>query len=303
MTPYTVAEKPLVSVILPSYNSAHYVGSAIRSVITQTFPNWELFIFNDGSTDDTDKVVAEFLADTRIRYIKQENLGQPKTRNKGVRMAEGSLIALLDADDIWMPTKLEKQIAIFDKFPDVGVCGTSSELIGPTGEVCGECKRQEFYGRAVPALVTGQLSVGMSTSVTRREVYDKVGFFDENYLPFSMDYDFWLRAAMKYMFYNIDENLVQYRTGHPSISQEGGDKRRDLVMTVVIPRFIKEYGGSKYVKWHHVRQLHSNVYFGRACGRTSKGQKVYWLLRSLLCWPANYDALGALFRVFFPKRV
>ena len=294
---------PLVSIIMPGYNSAEYFPAAIQSVLDQTYTNWELLIFNDGSTDNTDEAIAFFLDDSRIHYTKQENLGQPKTRNKGVQMAKGNLIALLDADDIWKPTKLEKQVTIFDKYPDVGVCGTAMELIRPTGEVFAASERKEFYGRAVPGLVTGDLAVAMSASVTRREVYDKIGFFDEGFLPFSMDYDFWLRASMEYMFYNIEEKLVQYRTGHPSISQEGGDKRRDLVMNVVIPRFVNEYGGSKYVKWYHIWKLRSKSYASRAAGKKNMGPKIYWLIRSLLCCPMNRDALGALFRVFFPKKI
>lgn len=293
---------PLVSIIMPTYNSAKYIAPAIQSAIDQTFTNWELLIFDDGSTDNTDEVVAPFLTDSRIQYIKQENLGQPKTRNKGVRMSKGSLIALLDADDIWMPTKLEKQIAIFEKYPDVGVCGTAMELIRPSGEVFGVSERKEFYGRAVPALVTGELAVAMSASVTRREVYDKIGFFDEGFLPFSMDYDFWLRASMEYMFYNIEEKLVQYRTGHPSISQEGGDKRRNLVMNTVIPRFVNEYGGSKYVKWYHIRKLNADCYFGRASSAKDLKTKWYWIARALLCYPVHRDTLGMVFRMFFPKR-
>jgi len=292
---------PRVTIIMPTYNSAKYIAPAIQSAIDQTFTDWELLIFNDGSTDNTDEVVEPFLSDSRIQYIKQENLGQPKTRNQGVRMAKGNLIALLDADDIWKPTKLEKQVAIFDKYPDVGVCGTAMELIRPTGEVFGASYCNEFYGRAVPGLVTGEVAIAMSASVTRREVFDKIGFFDEGFLPFSMDYDFWLRASLVCMFYNMEEKLVQYRTGHPSISQEGGDKRRNLVMNIVIPRFVNEYGGSKYVKWYHVWKLYSDCYFGRASGQKRLSLKLYWLFRSLLCWPTNRDALGCLFRTFFPR--
>ena len=291
---------PLISIIMPTYNSAKYIGPAIQSAIDQTYTNWELLIFDDGSTDNTSEIVEPFLSDKRIQYIKQENLGQPKTRNKGVRMSRGSLIALLDADDIWMPTKLEKQVAIFEKYPDVGVCGTAMELIRPTGEVFGVSERKEFYGRAVPDLVTGKLAVAMSASVTRREVYDKIGVFDEGFLPFSMDYDFWLRASMEYMFYNIEEKLVQYRTGHASISSEGGDKRRNLVMNTVIPRFVKEYGGSKYVKWYHIWQLHADCFRNRSVGKPW-GKRVYWLFRSFLCNPFNYNTLGAIFRMFVPK--
>ncbi|GHT34775.1 glycosyl transferase [Planctomycetales bacterium] len=294
---------PLVSIIMPSYNSAQYLVPAIQSVISQTFTDWELLIFNDGSTDNTEDVVKPLLTDKRIQYIEQENLGQPKTRNKGVRMSKGKYIALLDADDIWMPDKLEKQIAVFEKYPDAGVCGTGIELIRPDGTVFGQNLCNPFYGRAVPALITGQLQVAMSASITRKDVFKQVGFWDEGFLPFSMDYDFWLRASLVCMFYNIEEKLIQYRTGHPSISSEGSDKRRNLVMNIVVPRFVKEYGGSKYVKWYHVWQLYASCYFGKAMNRPDWFARTYWLFRSFFAYPFQRDTNTALIGQFLPARL
>lgn len=287
---------------MPSYNSASYLVPAIQSVVGQSFTDWELLIFDDGSTDNTQELVAPFLTDVRIQYIKQENLGQPKTRNKGVRMSRGRFIALLDADDIWKHDKLEKQLAIFEKYPEVGVCGTALELMNPAGEVFGCSDRKEFYGRAVPDLVTGKLAVAMSSSITRREVFDKIGGFDEGFLPFSMDYDFWLRASLEFMFYNLEERLTLYRTGHPSISQEGGDKRRNLVMNVVVPRFVKEYGGSKYVKWYHVWALHADCFLGRARSQGNFFARMYWTLRSLFCNPRNRESWAFLANQILPER-
>jgi glycosyltransferase involved in cell wall biosynthesis len=286
---------------MPTYNAAQYIDKAIQSVIDQTFTDWELLIFDDGSTDNTEDIVAPFLNDLRIQYIKQENLGQPKTRNKGVRMSRGNLIALLDSDDIWLKNKLEKQVEIFEKYPDVGVCGTSTYQINPEGKIWGTHIRKEFYGKATSYLFTGHVSIGMSTSITRKEVYDTIGYFDEGYLPFSMDYDFWLRASIPFNFYVIEEPLVQYRSGHTSISSQGKTKRRDLVMNIVVPRFLKEYGGSKYVKWYHVWMLRSDCYFIKACEKTTWGPKTYWLFRSILCNPMNRDAVGALAGQILPR--
>lgn len=101
----------VVSIVMPSYNTARYIGESIKSVLAQTYPYWELLIVDDCSTDDTDAVVGEFLSDERIRYIKNEtNSGAAVSRNRALREARGKWIAFLDSDDLWHPEKLERQI-------------------------------------------------------------------------------------------------------------------------------------------------------------------------------------------------
>ena len=102
----------LVSIIMPSYNTAQYIADSIESVLAQTHENWELLIVDDCSTDNTDEVVAEFSIDPRIRYLKNaKNSGAAVSRNRALREARGKWIAFLDSDDLWEPEKLEKQIA------------------------------------------------------------------------------------------------------------------------------------------------------------------------------------------------
>ena len=106
----------LVSIIMPSWNTAKYIGKSIQSVIDQTYQNWELIIVDDCSTDDTDEVVAPFLADSRIKYLHNEhNSGAALTRNYALREAQGEWIAFLDSDDLWSATKLEKQVAFMNR--------------------------------------------------------------------------------------------------------------------------------------------------------------------------------------------
>ena len=106
----------LVSVIMPSYNTADYISESIKSVQAQTYTNWELIIVDDCSTDNTDEVVVAFLGDQRIRYLKNErNSGAAVSRNRALRKAKGKWIAFLDSDDLWAPEKLEKQIGFMEK--------------------------------------------------------------------------------------------------------------------------------------------------------------------------------------------
>ena len=104
---------PTVSVIVTCYNYAQYLEGCLRSILNQTYQDFELLIINDGSTDNTDEVVARFLDNEKIRYIKQNNTGQAIATNNGIMAASGELIAFLDADDLWEPTKLEKQVKLF----------------------------------------------------------------------------------------------------------------------------------------------------------------------------------------------
>ena len=106
----------LVSIIMPSWNTARFIGESIQCVVDQTYSNWELIIVDDCSSDNTDEVVKPFLSDARIKYFKNEkNSGAALTRNRAMREAKGEWIAFLDSDDLWMPEKLEKQIEFMDK--------------------------------------------------------------------------------------------------------------------------------------------------------------------------------------------
>src|SRR5690348_1065740 len=107
-------QHPVVSVILPTYNRASLISRAIRSVLNQTFTDWELLIVDDGSTDATEQLIRSRSADSRIRYMKlPQNVGMCNARNHGIALARGEFIAFLDSDDEWLPTKLEKQLAVF----------------------------------------------------------------------------------------------------------------------------------------------------------------------------------------------
>jgi glycosyltransferase involved in cell wall biosynthesis len=125
-------QAPLVSVLMPVYNGEEYLNIAIDSILNQTFTNFEFLIINDGSTDNTDNIILSY-TDQRIRYIKNEqNLKLIATLNKGILLAKGKYIARMDADDISLPQRLEKQINFLENNPQIGLCGTFMKTLGNT---------------------------------------------------------------------------------------------------------------------------------------------------------------------------
>ncbi|MBL8864553.1 MAG: glycosyltransferase family 2 protein, partial [Planctomycetia bacterium] len=122
---------PAVSVVMAAKNYARFLPEAVESVFAQTFADWELVIVDDGSTDDTPAAVKPYLADARVRYVRSDRLGQSRAKNLGLRLSRGEYVAFLDADDAWMPTNLEKQLAAFRLGVGVVLCGR--ELMDESG--------------------------------------------------------------------------------------------------------------------------------------------------------------------------
>ena len=125
-----IESSPIVTVLMPVYNAEKYLAEAINSILNQTFTNYELLIINDGSTDKSEEIILKY-SDKRIRYIKNDkNIRLVATLNKGIELAKGKYIARMDADDISVPTRLEKQITLLENNEDIGVCGSFLYVFG-----------------------------------------------------------------------------------------------------------------------------------------------------------------------------
>jgi glycosyltransferase involved in cell wall biosynthesis len=205
----------LFSVVITCYNYGEYLESSVQSVLEQTCSDFEIIIIDDGSTDNTPEVVKQYEEDDKIRYIRQTNAGQPKAKNLGIVESKGEWIAFLDADDIWMPTKLEKQRALFVD-SQVGVVYSRRQWINKDGiEISGD-ERALCRGNILNQIFIDNF-ICFSSSVIRRTVLNEAGFFDEN-LPMGIDYDLWVRLAARCKFDYVNEPLVKYRTGHANLS-------------------------------------------------------------------------------------
>ena len=210
---------PAVSVIMPAYNVAPYIGDALNSVLNQTFTDFEVVVTDDGSTDETASVVAPFAArDERVRLLRKSNGGLSSARNHALRHAAGDFFALLDSDDLWDPGFLEAQVAALRSRPDVGIVTANARYLG--GPHDGQPARPWPDARPQPTLATiiaDEESIFIM-SVFRREVYARLGDFDES-MRTNEDYDYWLRAAAAgFHFARQDRPLGQYRIRGDSLS-------------------------------------------------------------------------------------
>lgn len=199
-----------VSIVIPTYNVGRFLVDAIDSVLAQTYQDFEIIVVDDGSTDDTATVLAPYRE--RIRYYQQANAGPSVARNRGILHAEGSLIAFLDADDVWRPAKLARQVEYMNRHPEMVLCYTDftrSAIPGQTDE-----SRLKIYERKGSGHVFHNLLfenfIATPAVMVRREALARAGLFDTN-LKGMEDLEMWLRLAKAGPFGFIDEVLVDVR--------------------------------------------------------------------------------------------
>ena len=206
----TIKKKPLVSVILPTYNRGWILKEAIDSVLSQDFEDFELIVVDDGSTDNTKSILDEYAGD--IIALRQDNRGVSAARNAGIAFSTGELVAFLDSDDVWLPKKLTSQVVFFDSNPDALICQTQELWIRNGKRVNPKNRHKKFSGmifkHSLPLCI-----VSPSAVMLKKKLLDQTGVFDET-LPACEDYDLWLRISCQYPIFLIDTPLIIKRGGH-----------------------------------------------------------------------------------------
>jgi glycosyltransferase involved in cell wall biosynthesis len=205
-----------VSVIVPTYNTIAYLPAAIDSILHQTFEDFEILLINDGSTDGTDQW-AKQITDPRIRYINQTNQGLSAARNTGIAAAQGRYIALLDADDLWEPTKLAKQVAYLESHPEMGMVHSWVTFMDSEGASTGRIWKTQAEGWVLPQLLHRN-DVAVLSVLVRRECFEAIGVFEAK-LRSLEDWDLWLRLAVQYPIGLLREPLARYRQLPGSMSK------------------------------------------------------------------------------------
>lgn len=219
--------KGLVSAIVPNYNYAHFLRETIDSILGQTYPDIEIIVVDDGSKDNSREVLDSY--GDRVRAIYQKNAGVSAARNNGVRASTGEYLAFLDADDTWLPTKIEKQVARFAADPTLGLVHVGVTEVDADGSV----RLERLEG--VEGDVSGDLLMlkragvlgGGSGIMVPREIFDEVEGFDER-MSTSADWDLFYQIAGRYPVGFVPELLIKYRVHNSNMHANVAAMERDM---------------------------------------------------------------------------
>jgi glycosyltransferase involved in cell wall biosynthesis len=290
----------LVSVIIATYNMGHYLPLAVQSVLDQEYPDVEVQIVDDGSTDDTPAVARLWEGHPRVRVHRQTNGGQARAKNQGIALSRGRFVAFLDADDVWLPTKLARQMLLFRGRPGLGVVYSDFERMDADGGPLPKGPVRMHRGRiSGPLLVDNFIS--FPSAVVRRECLERHGLFDET-LGMGIDFDLWLRLSAHYEFDFVPEATVRYRIWSGQMSKNY--RQRYEAGIRIMQNFIASNPGAV-----------DRAALGRAWAHTytGRGNSILWheknrsaafrdYLRALSFRPAYWPAWRAMLRSLITAR-
>ena len=226
--------RPLVSIVIPTFNRLRFLGEALDSVAAQTLRDFEVIVVDDGSTEPVAEAVAGH--PTKPRVIRQPRQGPGAARNRGIAEASADIIAFLDSDDLWQPTKLDRFISAFGAYPDTSIFYGPMQPILATGEPVAGRTKPCHAGWITEALFCSSF-VHVPTVVCRRELLTREGGFDPA-LPVCEDYNLWLRMSVKESFGLVDEPLALRRL-HPDRLSKSCMSRNLAVKARVLRRFYE----------------------------------------------------------------
>lgn len=277
----------LVSVIIPNYNYARFVGFAIQSVLHQSMQDLELIVIDNGSTDHSREVL-ESIKDPRFKTIFHENRGQSEARNSGLRIATGDFIAFLDADDLWEKEKLAKQLALFSD-PLVGLVYCGMDYVNAEGNKIGvKSVRPRFRGDCLQMFAEQAGAVvcgGESTAIVRASILKKAGVFDPR-LSIGTGWDMWRRIAALSKIDYVDENLVHYRQHGNNLS-----RRLDVYAADTQLKLQKMFADMTSEKIAHLKSRAYGMQYLSLSGAHFQNYQFFsavkWALRSLFFMPSS----------------
>lgn len=218
---------PLISVILPVYNGEKFLAEAIRSVLDQSFSDFELLALNDGSTDGSLSILKNFeLEDSRVKVKSRQNLGLVRTLNELISMARGKFLARMDADDICFPSRFEQQMAYLHEHTDILVVGSEAIHINAEGLKVGRIECPQSHSEIEALLLRGHCPIFHPSVMVRAEAMAAVGGYREEF-PYAQDLDLWLRMSELGKLANLPDPLLFYRLHDGSISEYAGEKQRE----------------------------------------------------------------------------
>jgi len=286
--------RPAVSVIVPTYNRAHLLGRAIESVLNQTYKDFELIVVDDGSKDNTKELVMRF-SDKRIRYIcLEKNIGAAAARNRGIQAAQGDYIAFQDADDEWLPEKLEKQTRVFNTASsDVGYAYTDMWYVFRDG------KKQYWHS---PAISKGRIineknldyqvhRLGIQATIIKKRCFEKIGVFDERF-PRFIDLEFFVRLAKHFNSCHIKEPLVKFHYQSDGISSN--NRAYSMGRMLLLEKYYDDVRNNRKFVANQYLLISKHSY---SYGNVAEGRR--YLLKAIAACPLYGRSLSFSFKILF----
>jgi glycosyltransferase involved in cell wall biosynthesis len=237
---------PTISVIIPTYNAERTILETIKSVQQQTFPDFEIIVINDGSTDKTIELLQN-IKDNRLKIFSYENSGLSVARNRGITNASGKYLAFLDADDLWTLDKLELQLAVLQQHPDAGVAYSWTYFMDEQGKSSIPGVSIFFEGDVQANLLVNNFIASGSNPLILREAIESTGEFDPT-LKSCEDWDYWLRLAAHWHFVVVPKHQIFYRQSLSSMSSTKVKHMQDNGLLVIEKTFQRVPTELKHLK-------------------------------------------------------
>lgn len=292
-----VKDKVKVSVVIPAYNAARFVTAAIDSVLAQTVQDFEILVVDDGSTDSTREVLARYDS-PKVQYLYKPNGGVSSARNFGIEKARGKYIAFLDADDLWMPEKLEKQVTLLESNEEIGLCYAATEKVDENLQTVGYIQANSYKDYCEALLLNLNIVAGScSSAIVRRDAALQTNGFDAKFSTCA-DWEYWLRLSLLTRFAPVEEYLVKYRVVPGSMSSDPYISKRDT-LGVLNKFFAQPNVPEKYKKLKN-KALSNNlmVVSGEFLHDGKLGESLRCMWKSFRLYPQNIARpLGLPFRL------
>lgn len=248
---------PLVSVILPCYNAEKFIEASIASIISQTYSNLEIIAIDDSSTDNTFSIL-QILSknDNRIKILHNEkNAGLVFSLNKGIVNAKGKYIARMDADDISLPQRIEKQIKFMEQHTDVALCGSGYLIINSENKETGKISLPSENEEIKAALLFTN-AFAHPTVVIRKEILERCGLYEEGLVP-AEDYELWIRIAENYKIANIPAYLLKYRVHESNLTLTKKENQKHA-FEIILNKHAEAFGYAEPFIVYHVKFLNGS---------------------------------------------
>lgn len=280
---------PLVSVIIPAYNASAFITQTLASVVAQTYTNLEILVINDGSTDNTVKIVQQYAhRDRRIHLLQQPNAGVAAARNLGIQQAKGEFVAPIDADDIWAPNTIASQVeALQTADADVGLVYAWSADINETGQLTGGFKAARVTGNVYNTLVGHNFIGNASATLIRRCCLDAVGSYNTSLRKQNAqgceDLDLYLRIAEHYPFQVVPQFLVGYRKATNSMSCDYSTMAKSHALVLAT---VQQHHPNLPLYLYRLSKSNLYMYFAYQSDRQQQPRNTrFWLREALTAEP------------------